>query len=73
MKKNIGNADRIVRTVASLIIAFFLLSGTISGTIGTILAIVAILLIGTSAISLCPLYMLLGISTRGEEEKKVAA
>jgi len=74
MKRNLGNADRIVRTIAGLVVAFFVLNGTITGTLGTTLAVVAVLLIGTSVISLCPLYALLGISTRGKEkESKVTA
>jgi len=74
MKKNVGTADRMVRTIAGLVVAFFLLNGTITGTLGIILAIVAILLIGTGAISFCPLYALLGISTQGKaaESKTVA-
>jgi hypothetical protein len=73
MKKNVGSADRIIRTVAALVIAFFLLNGTITGTLGIVIGVVAILLIGTSAISLCPVYALLGISSRGKaDESKVS-
>ncbi len=72
MKKNVGSADRIIRTVAALVIAFFLLNGTVTGMLGIVLAIVAVLLIGTSAISLCPLYLLLGISSRGKAEESKA-
>jgi hypothetical protein len=72
MKKNVGSADRIIRTVAALVIAFFLLNGTITGTLGIVIGVV-ILLIGTSAISLCPVYALLGISSRGKaDESKVS-
>jgi hypothetical protein len=73
MKKNVGSADRVVRVVAALVLAFLLLNGTISGTIGTILAIVAILLIGTSAVSVCPIYSVLGLSTRKKGESTKAS
>ncbi len=73
MNKNLSTADRGVRIIAALVVAFFLLNGTITGTLGTILAIVAILLIGTGAISFCPLYAALGMSTRKKEMSEVAA
>lgn len=72
MKKNVGTADRIFRIVAALVLAFLLLNGSITGTVGTVLAIVAILLLGTGLISLCPLYLMLGISTSGKKEEKKA-
>ncbi len=74
MKKNVGNPDRIVRIIAGLVVAFFVLNGTISGAIGTTLAIVAVLLIGTGVISFCPLYAMLGLTSRakGEESKTIA-
>ncbi len=72
MQKNLSTADRIVRAVAGLVIAFFLLNGTITGTVGIILAVVALVLLGTGAISFCPLYAMLGITTRKKpEESKV--
>ena len=75
MKKNISNPDRIVRAIAGLVIVFFYLNGTITGTLGTILAIVALVLIVTGAVTFCPLYAMLGISTRKKsaEESKVTA
>ncbi len=74
MQKNLSTADRIVRAVAGLVIAFFLLNGTITGTVGIILAVVALVLIGTGAVSFCPLYAVLGISTSKKvEHDKVTA
>ena len=63
MKKNMGKADRLIRTIVALAIGFLLLNGTISGTLGTILAIVAIAFLVTSLISWCPAYLPFGIST----------
>lgn len=63
MKKNMGTTDRIVRTVAALVVGYLLYDGTLSGTAGVILGIVAIVLLLTSAISFCPLYTPLKIST----------
>lgn len=63
MKKNMGKADRLIRTIVALIIGFLLFNGTISGTLGTILAVVAIAFLVTSLISWCPAYLPFGIST----------
>ncbi len=72
MKKNLNTPDRVIRIIASLVVLFFVVNGTITGTIGTVLAVVAIVLIATGVISFCPLYAALGISTRRKEESKVA-
>lgn len=74
MEKNLGTADRVVRTVASAVVGFFVLNGTITGIVGIGLGVVAIVLIATGAVGFCPLYALLGISTRPKAEKsKVVA
>ncbi len=63
MKKNMGKTDRIARTVVALVLGFLLLNGTISGTLGTVLTVVAIAFLVTSAIGWCPAYLPFGIST----------
>ena len=66
MKKNMGTADRIIRTVVAFVLLGLLLAGEISGLVGTILGIVAVVFLGTSLVSSCPIYMALKISTRKE-------
>lgn len=63
MKKNMGTADRIIRTVAAIVIGVLLLTGTLSGTLATILGILAIVFLLTSAVGWCPLYVPFKIST----------
>ena len=63
MKKNMGIADRIIRTVAAVVIGVLLLAGTLSGTLAIVLGILAIVFLLTSAVGWCPLYAPLGIST----------
>lgn len=58
-----GLADRIIRVIIAAIIAVLYFANLLSGTLGIILLIVAALLVLTSLISFCPLYLLLGIST----------
>ena len=64
MKKNVGNADRIIRILAAVAVAVLLLTGTVTGTLALILGIVAAIFLVTGFVSVCPLYMLLGISTK---------
>jgi hypothetical protein len=63
MKKNMGTWDRVLRTVAALVIAALLLTKTLTGTLGIILAAVAAIFLLTSVIGFCPLYFLFKFST----------
>ena len=62
MKKNMGKVDRLLRAIAALVIGYLLINGTISGTLGIILAIVAIAFLVTSMISWCPAYLPFGLA-----------
>jgi hypothetical protein len=66
MTRNMGTVDRVLRTVAALVIGYLLWTGTIAGTLGTVLAVLAVVFLLTSLISFCPLYRPLGISTCGK-------
>lgn len=63
MKKNMGTADRVIRTIVAFLIAVLYFTGVISGTWGIVLMIIAAVFLLTSIISFCPLYTLLGIKT----------
>jgi len=63
MKKNMGNADRIVRVLIALVIAALFFTGTISGLLGTVLLVLSIVFLLTSVIGFCPLYAPFGIKT----------
>lgn len=64
MKKNMGNTDRVVRVAAAVVIGILYFMNVISGTLGTILAAIAVVFLLTSAVSFCPLYAPFGIKTR---------
>lgn len=64
MKANMGNADRVIRIIIALLIAYLYYVGILSGTAAIILEILAIILIVTSFVSVCPLYLPFGISTK---------
>jgi hypothetical protein len=69
MKKNMGGVDKFLRLiVAAIIIALYLL-GKISGTLGIVLLVVAVVLLIVSLVGSCPLYLPFGISTLPKEKK----
>ncbi|WP_295793905.1 DUF2892 domain-containing protein [Mucilaginibacter sp.] len=64
MKRNMGTADRIIRVLAVIAIGVLYYTNLISGTLATVLLIIAIIFIATSLIGFCPLYLPFGIRTR---------
>lgn len=64
MKINMHTADRIIRVMLSLAIVILYFSGYLTGTLAIIALIVAVIFTLTSLIGFCPLYALLGVSTR---------
>lgn len=67
MKKNMGNTDKAIRTLIALIIAALSYFEIISGVLGNILLVLAIILLITSFVNFCPLYHLFGINTRKDK------
>ena len=63
MKKNMGNADRIIRLIVALAIAGLYFSHLINGTLALVLEAVALIFLITSLFSFCPLYLPFGIKT----------
>jgi len=65
MTLNMGLTDRRVRIVAAvvlLLLALFVVEGTLAWVLGGLAAVLA----ATSAVGTCPLYLPFGISTRPE-------
>jgi Protein of unknown function (DUF2892) len=63
MKKNMGNADRLIRLLVAAVVAVLYFTNVITGTLGIVLLVVAGVFVLTSLVSFCPLYTLLGTST----------
>lgn len=63
MKKNMGTADRVIRLIVAAVIGVLYYTGTISGTLGIVLLVLAAVFVLTSFVSFCPLYAPFGIST----------
>lgn len=64
MKKNIGTVDKAIRILLTITIAGLYLTNLISGTLAIVLLVLAIILVVTSFVGVCPLYLLFGLSSR---------
>lgn len=69
MKKNMGNADRIIRILIAAVVGILYFTGIVTGVLGIVLLVLAGVFLLTSFISFCPLYTLFGISTCPIKEK----
>jgi hypothetical protein len=63
MIKNMGKPDRLIRSVIAIILAALYFTGTVTGTLGIILLVVAAVFLLTSFVSFCPLYLPFKLST----------
>lgn len=63
MKKNMGTADKTIRLLVAAVIAVLYFTENISGTLGIVLLVIAIVFALTSFMSFCPLYKPFGINT----------
>ena len=63
MKKNMGTVDRVLRLVFAAAVGALILAGTLSGVLAYVLGALALVLLATSAVGTCPLYLPFGIST----------
>jgi hypothetical protein len=66
MKPNMGTADRAIRLLIAVAIAVLYFSGRVTGALGVVLLVVAVVFVVTSIFSRCPAYLPLGLSTRGK-------
>lgn len=63
MKKNMGTADRAIRTVLAIVFAVLYATNVITGTLGIVLLVLAGVFLATSFTSFCPLYAPFGLRT----------
>jgi hypothetical protein len=66
MSKNMGTADRVIRTVIALVVGWLYFTGRIPGWLGIVLLLVAVMFLVTSFIGVCPGYLPFKFSTRGK-------
>ena len=63
MTTNMGSTDKIIRILVAVVIAALYFTNTITGTLGIVLMVLAVVFLLTSLIGFCPLYKIFGIST----------
>ncbi len=66
MTQNMGSFDRILRTLAALLVGVLYVTGTLGGTTAFVLGVGAVAFLLTSFVGTCPLYLPMGLSTRHE-------
>ncbi len=64
MKKNMSGIDRIIRLILILAVGGLYYFNIINGTVAIVLMVVAVILLITTFVSSCPIYSLIGVSTR---------
>lgn len=68
MTKNMGTADRVIRSLVAVGIAVLYFTGRISGTLAIVLGAFAVIFLLTSFVAWCPAYAPFGISTRSKRD-----
>jgi hypothetical protein len=67
MKLNLGTLDKILRILVAVAIGVLYFAKVISGTLGIVLVILAIIFLITAILGFCPIYAVLGLSSRKKE------
>jgi hypothetical protein len=69
MKRNMGTLDRVIRIVLAAVVAVLYFAHLLSPVAAVILGVVGVVFLATGIAGFCPLYLLLGLSSK----KKSAA
>jgi len=67
MKKNVGTIDKAIRLLVAVVVVILYFTHVITGVTAMILLAVAAIFVVTSLLSLCPIWMALGVSTSKKE------
>lgn len=62
-----GMADKVIRIIVAIVIGGLYLGEIVTGTVGIVLLVLAIVFLLTSLVSFCPLYTIFGIKTCPKE------
>ena len=63
MKRNLGSTDKVIRYILAIVAILIAFLSNVSGLTQAILIAFAVILIGTSLLSFCPLYAIVGLKT----------
>jgi hypothetical protein len=67
MKTNVGTVDKVIRILIAVVVVALYFTNVISGTLAIVLLAVSAILVVTSLISVCPIYLLLSLSSKKKE------
>ena len=67
MKKNVGTVDKVIRILIAVTVVVLYFTHVISGALAIILLIVAAILAVTGLVSICPIWLALGLNTNKKE------
>lgn len=68
MKANISNTDKLIRISLAIVLVILFFTGVVPGVLGYVFLALAAILILTSIISFCPIYAVLGFSTKKRDQ-----
>lgn len=67
MKKNMGIVDKVIRTIIAIVFLTLYFTNVLTGTLGIVLMVLSVVFLLTSLVSFCPIYAILGISSKPKE------
>jgi hypothetical protein len=67
MTKNVGTIDKAIRLLVAVVVVVLYFTHVITGMLAIILLALAAIFVVTSLISLCPIWLALGVSTRKKD------
>lgn len=70
MKKNVGSTDKVVRLALAIVLILLFYKEVLTGALGIVALVLALVLTVTSLVSFCPLYTLFGLKTTKKEESE---
>jgi hypothetical protein len=62
--KNVGTPDRVARAILGLVLLALPLFGVAGPVLVWLLPVIGLVLLGTASLSFCPIYRVLGLSSR---------
>ena len=62
-----GITDKIIRSLIAVVMISLYYTNVITGTLGIVLIVISAIFLLTSLVSFCPLYAVLGISSKQKE------
>jgi hypothetical protein len=63
MQANCGTIDRVGRVILAAVLGALALAGVVTGPLAIGLGVFAVVLVGTAAVGVCPLYLPFKLST----------